>query len=94
MQRTRIAKQSSFNALFDPPGSVSAEASAPLGIEIIDGFDQAEISLFDQIAKAHAAIAVTFCDIDDEPEVGADKLLSGMWIVVFDDTFCKGIFFF
>ena len=39
-------------------------------VETLDGPQQAEISLFDQVLERQSLADVAPCDIDDEPEVG------------------------
>src|SRR5215211_145415 len=60
-----------------PPGSVRREAVAHLGVELLDGPDQARVALLDQIFEGHAATPVLLGDGDHQPQVRLDEPLSG-----------------
>ena len=63
--------------LTDPPRRVSGEAVAHLGVELLDGPDQACVPLLDQILEEHATPPVLLGDGDDQPQVRLDELLTG-----------------
>src|SRR5215203_385136 len=56
---------SAGDSLTDPPRRVSREAIAHLGVELLDGPDQACVPLLDQILEGHAASPVLLGDGDD-----------------------------
>ena len=47
--RLTIGGQRALDGLFDPPGGVSAELAAFVGIEAFDGLDQAEVAFADEV---------------------------------------------
>src|SRR5215218_8133091 len=53
------------DGLTDPPRRVSREAVAHLGVELLDGPNQARIPLLDQILEGHATPPVLLGDGDD-----------------------------
>src|SRR5439155_17541653 len=59
--------------LADPPDRVRGEARAPLGLVLLDGAEQAEITLLDQVGKRQSAVRVAAGDLDDEAQVGLDQ---------------------
>lgn len=61
------------HGLPDPPGRVRRELVAPGVVELLDGPDQSEVSLLDQIEHGQAAADVAFGDGDDEPQVRLDQ---------------------
>src|SRR5215217_6259151 len=66
--------------LTDPPGRVSREAVTHLGVELLDGPDQAGVPLLDQILEGHAAAPVLLGDGDDQPQIRLDQLLTGLHV--------------
>jgi hypothetical protein len=57
-----------------------------MGIEPLDRAEQAEIAFFDQILKTEPFAGVAARDVDDEPEVGANHLIPGRGVAVFDSV--------
>lgn len=84
-----VGEQGPFYALLNPPCSVGTEAISVVWVEIVDGFYEAEVSLLNEVAEAHAPVGVFLCDIDDETEVASDELLSCPRVVLFEDEFSK-----
>src|SRR5215208_4435468 len=68
------------DGLADPPRRVSREAVAHLGVELLDGPDQARVPLLDQILEGHAAAPVLLGDGDDQPQIRLDELLTGLHV--------------
>ena len=64
--------------LADPPRRVRRELEALGVVELLDGADQAEVALLDQVEEEHAAADVALGDRDDESQVGLDELLLGV----------------
>src|SRR5215212_6171326 len=64
------------DALADPPRSVGREAVAHLGVEFLDGPDQARVPLLDQVLEWHATPPVFLGDGDHEPQIRLDELLT------------------
>src|SRR5919112_115557 len=65
------------DSLTDPPRRVSGEAVTHLGVELLDGPDQAGVPLLDQVLEEHASPPVLLGDGDHEPQVRLDELLTG-----------------
>lgn len=65
------------NGLTDPPRGVRGELKALLVVELLDGADQTEVALLDQVKEQHAAADIAFGDGDDQTQVCADECLLG-----------------
>src|SRR5919112_443349 len=65
------------DGLTDPPCRVSGEAVAHLGVELLDGPDQACVPLLDQVLEEHTSPPVLLGDGDHKPQVRLDELLTG-----------------
>ncbi|EXI76456.1 MAG: hypothetical protein AW07_00404 [Candidatus Accumulibacter sp. SK-11] len=73
--RPRLVHDRALDALANPPGGVSREAKTALGIELLDGVNQAEIPLLDHVQQWQTAVQVMFGDVDHQPQVVLDHLL-------------------
>jgi len=69
----RLVRQCELDRLPDPPFGVRREAETPLGIELLAGFQEAEIAFRDQIRQGQPTIAVPAGDHDDEAEMMFDE---------------------
>jgi hypothetical protein len=78
----RVVGYGAGNGLADPPRRVGGEAVAHLGVELLDGPDQAGVPLLDEVLEGHAAPAVLLGDRDDEPQVGLDEPPAGLPITL------------
>src|SRR5829696_2846915 len=65
------------NGLTDPPRRVGGEAVTHLGVELLDGPDQAGVPLLDQVLERHASPPVLLGDGDHKPQIRLDELLTG-----------------
>ena len=63
--------------LADPPGGVRRELEALRVVELLDGPDQTEVPLLDEVEEQHPPVAVALGDGHDEAKVGLDELLFG-----------------
>ena len=63
------------HGLADPPGGVGRELVAAPVVELLDGADQAERALLDQVEEREATAEVALGDRDHEAQVGLDHLL-------------------
>ena len=62
------------DGLADPPGGVRGELEALAPIELVDGTDQAEVALLDQVDEVDAGLAAIALRLGHhEPEVGIEK---------------------
>ena len=75
-----LIRQRSCYRLFYPPGSVGAETVALCIIKLFHRFHQADISLLNQIQKAHPAACIALCNADYQPEIGLYQLLACMQV--------------
>ena len=66
--------------LADPPGGVGREPEAALPVELLDGPQQPEGALLDQVGHVHAAVLVAAGPVHDEPQVGRHHLLAGLLV--------------
>ena len=83
---TGLVGDSARDGLTDPPRGVRGELEALLVVELLDGADQTEVALLDQIQEQHAATDVALGDGDDQTEVGADERLLGLEAHVLDTS--------
>src|SRR5262249_1702292 len=77
----RLVGQRSGDRLADPPGRVGGELEAPAPVELLDGANQAEVALLDQVEQGEAAAGVALGDRDDESQVGLDERILGRHVV-------------
>src|SRR5262245_11050997 len=75
--RARLVGDRASDRLPDPPRRVGRELEALRVVELLDGADQAEVALLDEVEQGHAATDVPLGDRDDEPEVGLGELPLG-----------------
>ena len=62
----------------DPPGGVGGELEALAPVELLDGVDQAEVALLDEIAEGQTRPLVLPGHGNDQPQVGVDELGGGV----------------
>jgi hypothetical protein len=72
--RPRLVRDGARDRLADPPGRVRRELEPPPPLELLDGADQAEHPLLDQVEEGQALVAVVLRDRDDEAQVALDHL--------------------
>ena len=75
---TGLVGDSTRDGLTDPPRGVRRELKALLVVELLDGADQTEVALLDQVQEQHAATDIALGDGDDQAQVGADERLLGL----------------
>src|SRR5207248_4038676 len=68
----------------DPPRRVGRELVAAAPVELLDGADQPERPLLDQIEERQALVAVVLRDRDDEAEVRLDHPLLLLLVAALD----------
>ena len=74
------------DGLADPPGRIRREL-VPLGIiELLDGSDQPQVALLDQVQEQHPPSDVALGDRDDQAQVRLDQLLLGQLTIPLDAT--------
>ena len=74
---TGLVGDSARDGLTDPPRGVRGELKALLVVELLDGADQTEVALLDQVQEQHAASDIALSDGDDQTQVCADERLLG-----------------
>ncbi len=76
-QHARFLRDSAGESLPDPPGGVGGEFEALAPVELLDGADEAEVALLDEIAHLEPRGARILAGIGhDEPQVGGDEPLT------------------
>ena len=82
--RPRLVGERAGDRLADPPGRVGRELVAAAPVELLDGADQAERALLDQVEERQALVAVVLGDRDDEAQVRLDHLLLRLHVAALD----------
>jgi hypothetical protein len=72
----RLVHDGPLDVLADPPGGIGRKAEAAFRVELVQGVDQAEVALLDQVEQRHAAIEVMLGDVHHQAQVVLDHLLS------------------
>ena len=80
----RLVGDRARHGLADPPGRVGRELVAAPVVELLDGADQAERTLLDEVQERQAAAEVALGDRDDQPQVGLDHVLLGGHVAALD----------
>jgi hypothetical protein len=70
--------------LLDPPGGVGGELAAAPPVELVDGGDQAQRSLLDQVEQLQPAPLITFRDRNNESQVRFDHASPSGRVASFD----------
>ena len=74
---TGLVGDSARDGLTDPPRGVRGELEALLVVELLDGANQTEVALLNQVKEQHAAADIALGDGDDQTQVCADECLLG-----------------
>ena len=82
--RPRLVRERPRDGLPDPPRRVGRELEAAAPVELLDGADQAERPLLDEVEERQALVAVVLGDRDDEPQVRLDHALLGLHVAALD----------
>src|SRR5207302_2746771 len=69
----------SLHGLANPPGGVRRELEALAPVELLDGVDQAEVALLDEIQQRQARRLILLGDRDDQSQVGVDEGLGRLF---------------
>ena len=72
-----LVRHAAGDGLPDPPRRVGGELEALGVVELLDGADQAEVALLDQVQQRHAAAGVALGQRDDQPQVGLQQVVAG-----------------
>jgi hypothetical protein len=76
--------QAAADRLTDPQGPVGGELEALSPVELLDGADQAEHALLDEVAEGEALALVLAGHRDHQTEVGVDHAVLGRQIALLD----------
>src|SRR5262249_32248692 len=76
--------QGALDRLLDPVGGVGAEARPHLRVEALDGAEQTEVALLNQVLKAESLAGVTAGDVHDQAEVGPDHAVARLVVAQLD----------
>ena len=68
------------DGLADPPGCIGGELEALAVVEFLDGLDQAQVALLDQVQEEHAAADIALGNADDQTQVGLGQTLLGILV--------------
>src|SRR5690606_359941 len=82
--RAALVGYATTDGLADPPRGVGGELVAATVVELLDGSQQAEVALLDEVEQRQALTLVALGDGDDQPEVGLDEALLGALAVAVD----------
>ena len=70
----RLVGHCAGDRLADPPRRVGRELEALGVVELLDGADEAEVALLDEVEELHAAAGVALGERDDQAQVGAEQV--------------------
>src|SRR3954464_12489119 len=82
--RAALVGDRAGDRLADPPRRVRRELVAAAVVELLDGADEAQRALLDEIQEGQAAAQIRLGDRDDEAQVGLDHLLLGGHVAALD----------
>mmetsp|Transcript_26293 Transcript_26293/g.78552 ORF Transcript_26293/g.78552 Transcript_26293/m.78552 type:complete len:308 (+) Transcript_26293:1-924(+) len=72
-----VVSECARDGLLDPVVRVGGEAALVVRVKLVDGGDQPEGALLDEVLDVDAAVGVLFGNRDDEPEVGCNHAVLG-----------------
>jgi hypothetical protein len=84
LDRARLGVHPALDGLADPPRRVGREAVAAAPVELLDGADEAEDALLDQVQQRQLGALILLRDRDDQPQVGVDHPLLGVEVAALD----------
>jgi hypothetical protein len=80
----RLVRDAALHGLADPPGCVRRELEALAPVELLDGADEADDALLDQVEEREPVALVALRDRDDQPQVRVDHLLLRVHVAALD----------
>ena len=84
LDRAGLGVHPALDGLADPPRRVGREAVAAAPVELLDGADQAEDALLDQVEQRQLGALVLLGDRDDQAQVRVDHALLGGEVAALD----------
>ena len=82
--RATLIGECTRHCLSDPPRGVRRELEVAAPVELLDGTDQAENALLDEIEEAETLTTVVLRNRDNQAQVRFDHLLLGLHVALFD----------
>ena len=82
--RAGLVRKRPGHGLADPPGGVGRELVAAAPVELLDGADEPQRSLLDQVQEGQALVPVVLRDRDDQAQVGLDHPLLRLHVAALD----------
>ena len=82
--RPRLVRDRAGDGLADPPGRIRGELETAAPLELLDGADQAEHALLDEIEERQSLVAVVLGDRDDQAQVRLDHPPLGRHVAALD----------
>ena len=82
--RPRLVGERACDRLADPPRRVRRELEAATPVELLDGTDEPERALLDEVEERQALVAVVLRDRDDETEIRLDHALLRLHVAALD----------
>ena len=76
--------QRPLDRLLDPVAGVGAETRVHRRVEPLDGAQQAEVALFDEVLQPQPFAGVAASDVDDESQIGPHHTVACLAVAVFD----------
>ena len=80
----RLVGQRALHGLLDPPGGVGGELATLGRVEALDGLDEAEVALADEVHERQAHLVVVVGDLNDQAQVGLDHVVAGGLVALLD----------
>ena len=78
--RATVLLDGALEGLADPPGGVGRELEAALPVELLDGAQEPEGALLDEVDHLDAAVLVAAGPVQHQAQVGRDHLLLGLFV--------------
>ena len=78
---TCCASHSFKGARFDPPRGIGRESNTPVGIESLEGLNEPDVALRDQIGGWQAISAIAPRDLGNVPQVAGQELVRSVSVV-------------
>src|SRR5690606_20338123 len=80
----RLVGDGPGDGLTDPPGGVGAELEPLPVLELLDGLDEAQVPLLDQVQERHPPAHIPLGDAHHQAQVGLDQLPPGLLVALLD----------
>src|SRR5215217_6205178 len=78
-----VGERASYRLAY-PPSGVRRELESSAVVEFLGGSHQADCALLDEVEEGQAPVAIALGNRDDQPEVGANHVLSRLVVAALD----------